>query len=248
MTRPAAGLVSAFRSMAEDSIPDGVQVAIDARVVSYDRTTQTASVQPVVRAVYQIGDREVAVELPELKGVPVQWPATSGAALHLPLAAGDRVLLIIRDRSHDEIDQNGIPSSGTVEPDSARRFSLSDAVAVPAREEGGLPSEATNASDPVLYMTAGGTLRIGDGAATQALALAQETAAKIRRIESYLNQSTFSVVPTGGGPAIGVTTAPTPSPFAGATGSLFALASAVAAPEAATLTANVASTRVSTDG
>lgn len=169
-------LAEAIAAVARDVEPDPVNVAALGIVVSYDAETSTAEVQPAISPVYEDanGDR-VVIKCPSIPDVPVEWPATSAASLHLPLAKGDHVLLVIRDRCHDEVDDDGIPASGTVAPKSTRRFSWADAVAIPVRggPKNGLATGAFHASDPVLFLEGSRAVRIGDSDANLRLAIAE---------------------------------------------------------------------------
>lgn len=61
---------------------DGVHTSIPARVKSYLAPLQQCSVEPVIAG------------MPPLEDVPVLWPRGGGYFIHLPLAAGDHVLVV----------------------------------------------------------------------------------------------------------------------------------------------------------
>lgn len=61
---------------------DGVHTAIPAKVTSYTAPLQQCAVEPVIAG------------MPPLEDVPVLWPRGGGYFMHLPLAAGDWVLLV----------------------------------------------------------------------------------------------------------------------------------------------------------
>jgi hypothetical protein len=61
---------------------DGVHTAIPARVTSYLPLLQQVSLVPVIAS------------MPALEDVPVLWPRGGGYMLHMPLAAGDHVLVV----------------------------------------------------------------------------------------------------------------------------------------------------------
>lgn len=215
MTGPS--LAATIAAVAEDTTPDAVAVSVAGRVLSYDGETQTATVQPVVNALYvqPDGSTEVVVP-PALDGVPVKHPGAGGMSLHLPVAVGDYVLLIVRDRSHDEVDANGIPASGTTTPASARRYSLADCVAVPVKggTTDGLELAKVHATDPVFGLEAGMALRIGAAKADYTLAVASLVAAKVAALEAAINSLTLPVVGTAtAGVVTGTAGPPLPSPF-----------------------------------
>lgn len=60
---------------------DGVHTSIPAKVTSYLAPLQQCAVEPVISG------------MPALEDVPVLWPRGGGYFVHLPLAAGDWVLL-----------------------------------------------------------------------------------------------------------------------------------------------------------
>jgi hypothetical protein len=60
---------------------DGVHTSIPAKVKSYFPLLQQVAVEPVIEG------------MPSLEDVPVLWPRGGGYMLHMPLAAGDHVLL-----------------------------------------------------------------------------------------------------------------------------------------------------------
>lgn len=104
-----------------------------------------------------------------------------------------------------------------------------------------LPSDATAADGLVIRLPSGDALAVGAASATRALALATETAARIERIEAYLNTATYAVAGV-------VTTAPTPPPFSGTTSIVpICTASVVPVPVSATGAAAIQTDRVKVD-
>jgi len=104
-----------------------LHTGLPAFIVSYDETTQKATVQPVVRAKRIDLDGEVEhYKLPPITNVPVYWPQGGGLSLTLPVDEGDWVWLSFGERSLDEW-------LATAEQDNearaVRRFNLADAVA-----------------------------------------------------------------------------------------------------------------------
>jgi hypothetical protein len=101
-----------------------MHTAIPAQVVSYDAGTQRAKVQPTIKRKYANGD---LVDLPVINDVPVLWPRAGQAIMHFPLTPADTVLLVFSERSIDRWKTFG----GKVDPKDPRKFTLSDAVAIP---------------------------------------------------------------------------------------------------------------------
>ena len=120
-------LAQVIRDAIEARLLD-VHTAMPATIVSYDAAKQKASVQPVLQKKYASGK---VVTLPVITNVPVVMPRANKAFISLPLKAGDHVLLIFSERSIDRWAQKG----GVTDPNDPRKFSLSDAFAIP----GGYP-------------------------------------------------------------------------------------------------------------
>lgn len=146
----------------------GVHIGFVARVVSYDSVKQTVNLQPVVRGRRRLETGEVQTyQLPQLVGVPVEWPQGTGYSLTWPLQAGDEGLVRVMERSHDEWKATG---NGDCTPQHARRFDLSDATFYPgaASPASPLPASAYDAAAMVLGASA---LKIGSSSAIQAFVL-----------------------------------------------------------------------------
>lgn len=106
-----------------------MHLGLPARVTSYDPSSQSASVQPLLKEAYLNDDGEEEVtDLPEIHSVPVSFPSGGGWRIAFPLAAGDIVYLSFSERS---LDRWQIGESGQcVDPAEARVTDLSDAVVV----------------------------------------------------------------------------------------------------------------------
>jgi len=203
-----------------------------ARVDSYERATQTVTVTPLVSDVTsEAGEARTYRTLPAVAGVPVCFPRGGGVALTWDLSIGDRVLLVVRDRSHDEVDDLAVTEQA--QPEARRRFNLSDAVALPGYSPPADPlaSSSYAAGHVVLTLPVAAELRVGDSTASQALALAAEAATRIKRLEDTVNSLVLPVAGATAGP---------PSPLR------FGPASVPLQPF--TNTSDVASGRVKTDG
>lgn len=219
-----------------------VRVARYAEVVNYDTATQTATIREIVREPRLNADGEIVAPEPvQVGGVPVQWPNAGGRSITWGLDQGDVGLALVRDISHDEVDAGA--ATPTI-PASLRRFNWSDAVFIPGATIPGdpLPSSAVRGDgQPVWALPSGEAVFIGTSTAAKTLALAQETAARVERIEAYLNTATYS---TPAGPTV----APSPPPFTGTTSVLpLCTASVVVGSVAATTTAALQSGRIKVD-
>lgn len=198
-----------YRARLADAIREGaaaatgrIRVCVDAEIVSYDSSTTTARVRPCVRELVRVVDGLVYADALEISNVPVRWPGDgSGVAITWPLPVGAIVPLVIRDRSHDEVDDGAVVPS---EPVSQRRWDLSDAEVLPlawsARDP--LPSSASSSTAPVVLLPVGQALLIGEATAARALALATETAARIKAIEEAINDLELPVSGGIAGPPV----------------------------------------------
>lgn len=141
-----SGLQTIFRELLT-----GINTAFVGIVVSFDGTNKI-SVQPSVKFQPVGGDEQ---PLPVLEDVPVIFPG--GAALKIAWApiAGDEVLLICSQRSIDAWKTSG----GLVSPGSKRRFSASDAIAIPGLESFSTASPV--GLYPKIESTTGGVVEFG---------------------------------------------------------------------------------------
>lgn len=101
------------------SILNSIHTAMPATIISYDHTQNKAIVQPLLNKAYKNG----VETMPILNDVPIIFPKY----IFFPIEKGDNILLVFCERSIDLWKQVG----GQVTPDDPRKFSLSDAVAIP---------------------------------------------------------------------------------------------------------------------
>lgn len=167
------------------------------RVESYDPATQTASVRPVVRRPLQAADGAIGHEdLPVVPNVPVLQPRSGGFFVHLPVAAGDAVLLVFTTDSFALWRESG----DVVNPGDLRRHNLSNAIAIPGLgpASAALPNIPTNEA-----VLGGGVFRVGTSAA-DFVALSTKVNDALEAIRTWANSHTHG---TAMGPS--ATTAPT---------------------------------------
>lgn len=161
-------LVDAVRRAARAELTD-VNVAIPARVESYDPTTQRCSAQPLIRRAYadESGER-VAERLPVVNEVPVVFPGAGSYSITWPLAKGDTVLLIFSQASIDKWLSRG----DDVDPLDDRRHSLNDAVAIPGLRHRAEPSNGGGggAAAPAAMVFTADEIRLGSTAASDRVA------------------------------------------------------------------------------
>lgn len=117
------------------SLLDAIDVMMDAKVAAmntalpgevlkYDASTGKAEVRPLIRLKYADG---TTLTPPVIVNVPIVMPRTQGGSLTLPVAAGDKVLLIFAQWSIDRWLSEG----GEVDAGDARAHAMSDAFAIP---------------------------------------------------------------------------------------------------------------------
>lgn len=107
-----------------DCLMSSVHTAIPGTIESYDYKKKQAKVKPLIKQEFEGGEK---LDYPVIANVPVIFPGSSDFILHYPLKKGDGVLLIFSERSLE----NWLSSRGTAETGDGRKFSLSDAIAIP---------------------------------------------------------------------------------------------------------------------
>lgn len=96
-----------------------VHTSLPGIIVSYDSTSNKATVQPALNKNFTSGE----IPMPILENVPILFPKH----IKFPINAGDYVLLIFSERSMDL----WLSVGGQVTPTDPRKFDLSDAIAIP---------------------------------------------------------------------------------------------------------------------
>lgn len=193
-----------------------LNTAMPARVESYDHTTQTARVKPLLkRAVPTPEEGYTLEELPEVHRVKVIHPGGEDWALHLPLKTGDTVQLVINQWDLSEWSRTGNASA----PADRRTHSLANAVAFPGLRADAKAITGTSATNATLKHAGGFAVTftptgIQIGGASDALALASKVDAEINKIWAFL--TTSAVTPIDGGTAfkVSATTALSATPVA----------------------------------
>ena len=130
MSNPHYDLVDLLADLLADH-SDETGVSMPGRVVSYDRATQRANVQPCVnRRLRDADDEDVDLfeRFPEIPSVPVLWPAGGSSFVHPYLAPGDSVLLVVADSDYAAWARTG--DAG--DPSDARTHHYAHTFAVPS--------------------------------------------------------------------------------------------------------------------
>jgi hypothetical protein len=139
-------------------------------VKSYSSTTQTASVQLAV----QLRGNNV----PPLSDVPVCWPGGAAGFVHVPLAAGDTVLVIFTEEDFSRWFTTGSVSAPAV----LARHGL-HAVAIPGLRPATAPLAVTGGH---VTVGAASELRLGSDTATAAVVLQTSPAAWKTAFDSWV--------------------------------------------------------------
>lgn len=105
------------------SILSNVHTSLPGIIVSFDPVSNKASVQPALNKKFDTGE----MPMPILENVPIIFPSSGNFSMTFPINVGDYVLLIFSERSIDLWKSVG----GQVTPNDPRKFSLSDAIAIP---------------------------------------------------------------------------------------------------------------------
>lgn len=177
MTTPT--LAEVLRQAIDSRICD-VHTSLPGRVVSYDRSTQRADIEIVVRSAVETSDGSYAEEeLPVLPDVPIAWLRGGGVSLQLPLRAGDHVWVMFSEVALGNWRVSGQTSS----PGDISRHSLSYPVAIPCLAPDTEPLPAAGGSEAAFDVPGGMTLRVG-GTAAQAVALAPLVSAVLNALKA----------------------------------------------------------------
>lgn len=177
-------LAEVIRTVIDAKLVD-LHTSLPGKVVDYDSAKQTATVKISLMRMYE-GETQ-AVELPPIPNVPVVWPRTAKAQVHLPLAADDDVWLIFSERSLDQWKSSG----GVIDPKDRRRHNLTDAVALVG---GTAPVKPFTVNDPEsieivndqgkVQIKSDGTVNLGDYAPQKSVALGEAVEARLEAIEN----------------------------------------------------------------
>jgi hypothetical protein len=158
-----------------------IHTALPGTVKSYDVATQVATVQLVVQL--------EGVTVPPLADVPVCWPGGAAGFLHVPLAAGDPVLVVFAEEDFSRWWDTGSISAPTV----LARHGL-HAIAIPGLRRAAAPHSVTGGH---VTLAATSELRLGSDAASAFVALANLVDARLSAIVSAFNSHTHPTAAAG---------------------------------------------------
>ena len=118
--------MDALRAVIQAEVGE-INTVIDGEIVSYDRATQRATVRPKLEQT--IGGK--TIKAPDLENIKIAMPGGGPFGAHYDMAAGDPVILQVRQRNTDTSQTDG----GNAEGGNTRSYDLSDAIAYPGGGE-----------------------------------------------------------------------------------------------------------------
>lgn len=184
--RPRDPRLANILQAATDKSHRHIHKAMPARVVEYDVETQHATVQLLV----QLDGETVA----PLQDVPVCFPGGAAGFLHVPLAAGDNVLIVFCDEDFSKWWETGSISPPLIE----QRHGLYP-IAIPGLVRAAAPFLATAGH---VTLAAEDELRLGSDEATEAVALANLVLEQLNALKAAIND--WAPVANDGGAALKV--------------------------------------------
>ncbi len=211
--------------LALENFQSSFHVALPGRIESYDESTQTATVKPLLKNSFVDADGvDVVEDLPVINSVPVQFMRGGGFFLSFPIVKGDHVLLVFNERSTDKF-QTG--TGDDTDPVDTRMHNLSDAVAIPGFYPDSKALGDAHPSNTVLGKDGGTQIHVADGkielgaeASVDKASLDSKIQVELTRIASELTALTTFIATHV---HIGVTTGPAttgppaaPPPISGA--------------------------------
>lgn len=111
-----------------DQVLESFQIMMPGKVVSYDSTKQSASIQPLIQKAYiDESDKRIPETLPQIHDVPVRHIGGSSGRITVPVVAGDYGMIIFSSLSIARWKLRG----GIVDPGDDRRHDLNDCVFEP---------------------------------------------------------------------------------------------------------------------
>ncbi len=190
-----------------DGIRASLRVSVVAKVEAWTADPPTVDCTPLVleepAGLTDEGKRPAPFGSITLLGVPLILPLGADRGLTFGLKAGDLVTLLVRHRSHDEVDDG---STTPAAPASLRRLDFSDAVAIPGfTAPGGTAlgsAKARSDGAPVLFMAGSDIFYIGDGNAAIKLARADLVESWMDAVKNYIAALTLPVAGAVAGPPL----------------------------------------------
>jgi hypothetical protein len=162
---------NAFGEIIESWMAGHLNTCMPGQIVSFDRSTGTAEIQPCFMRKYESQDE--AVSLPVIQDVPVFLFGSGDRWTTVDLVENSYVILFFSQRSVAKWLQSG----GISDPELSRKFALSDAIAlagvkplsealVPGIEEGAIGFRSGDNSSNIKIDSAGDVQVTGKNATT----------------------------------------------------------------------------------
>jgi hypothetical protein len=165
-----------------------VHTSLIGRIERYDHQSQAADIQPTWK------------ELPLLVDVPILFQRAGGFFISLPVQVGDFVQVILNETSIDDF-----LTETASKIDSAGRFTLQGAVAIPGVYPFSKPLTGAHKTNLVMGKDRGVQLhinnekiRLGSDIADEALALAKNVKRELEKFRSAFNGHTHIATATVG--------------------------------------------------
>jgi hypothetical protein len=188
-------LAAFMRQVMENRMAD-VRVAMPGRVESYDVTTQTANIQPLIKEITETEGEDITETLPQIPSVPVLFPRSNGFFVTFPIAAGDTGLLVVCDRNIDQWISTGLLK----DPQDKRKHHISGAVFYPGLYHSKNPLLDAHATDMVIGKDSGIQFHIKASGAVE-LSLAGKSLVKVANADDLQTWLMAHTHPTGTGPS-----------------------------------------------
>jgi len=143
-------MVDILQTFLESRFSD-LHTSIPGKIVSYNETTERATVQPLIKLQRKVGEKILTVEVQPIENVPVMLLHTSEFKLKIPIKKGDGCEI----RFSEVGIGNFLNGRGSiVDPDDISKFSLTDAYCTPGLWGGNLPTNT-----PTIELTESGQLK-----------------------------------------------------------------------------------------
>lgn len=183
-------------------------VSFPAKVTSYDSSTQTATVEPMIRKPVlstDLNDEEDSEEnLPSIPNVPILHPRGGNTSIHIPIKAGDFVMVVVTD-----FDMSGWRSTGRKSSPITRvMHSIASCYGIAGASHDGNRLSGTAVSSDDITITNGSFTatfksdKVEFGGASDAAALASAVAqfeTSFNNLVTAFNTHKHTGVQTGGG-------------------------------------------------
>ncbi len=172
-----------------------LHTALIGRIEKYDAKTQLADIQPVLKCAIKTSDGTINQEdLPLLVDVPILFPRAGEFFISLPIEVGDYVQVIFNETAIDDF-----LSESPSRIDSARRFTLQGAAAIPGIYPQAKALKSAHKANLVMGRDEGIQLhidqekiRLGSEKAEEALAIASRVEAEFKKIINVFNGHTHN--------------------------------------------------------